>query len=61
MKDDRVTREQPSSKRGGASRRAAQAEVANYIHELSDRHESGAPTSPDSNTAAAPQVRTDDA
>ena len=60
MKDDRFPREYASPKRPGARRRAAQAEVANYIHELSDRHAEVAPTAgPDA--AATPDADADDA
>jgi hypothetical protein len=38
MKDAHDRREPPSPGRFDARRRAAQADVANYIHELSDRH-----------------------
>ncbi len=61
MKDDRITRTQPSSNRRGARKRAAQAEIANYIHELSDRHAAGVTTATDSETAAAAEVQGDGA
>jgi hypothetical protein len=41
MNEDRTPRELDRHARPGAQRRAASALVANYIHELSERHGGG--------------------
>lgn len=61
MKKHPLTRDQSSPKRVGARRRAAQAEVTNYIHELSDRHAADAPAIPVPDTAATSDAQLDDA
>jgi hypothetical protein len=38
MNDARKTQERDSARRLGARRRATKGLIANYIHELSDRH-----------------------
>ncbi len=61
MKKHPITRDQSSPKRVGARRRAAQAEVANYIHELSDRHAVDAPAAPVPGTNGTSDAQHDDA